>query len=405
MKRLIIKNLGPLAEADLTLSKINIIVGTQSSGKSCVLKSACYCTWVEKRIELTQQPNYFAEDDHFIKEFIRFHKLQGYIRDNTYIEYESDYMRFSYNHQNKEFNFNWKDGRWNFNRSKVTYIPAERNMVAVIQNWFDIKLDEDNIKSFMADWETARKATITNLDILNLGVAYHYDSSQANSDIVSVGNGVNLAIKDTSSGLQSLIPLFVHLNYLDKIQYTQDNSDSISKINENGELLRVIYEKLFQITGKTTSQQGVPQKNEDGKTTLSASITLSKIGSYTLLFKNEKEAKECNEIYKRYTENQYCNIFLEEPEENLFPPTQTRLVEWLLEMSQGDHGSNLFIATHSPYIVTSFVEKENIEMSLFFTYINESGFSFVKTASATDIQEIYDNGVDVFFNLENFIDE
>ena len=120
-------------------------------------------------------------------------------------------------------------------------------------------------------------------------------------------------------------------------------------------------------------------------------------------FSNKEYAKECERIYKRYTENHSCNIFLEEPEENLFPPTQTRLVEWLLEMSQGDHGSDLFIATHSPYIVTSFVEKEKIEMSLFFSYMNEEGLSFVKTASATDIQEIYDNGVDVFFNLENFI--
>ena len=403
MKHLIIRNLGPLAEADLNLSKVNIIVGPQSSGKSCVLKSACYCAWVEKRIELTQQPNYFAKDDHFINEFIRFHKLQGYTRDNTYIEYESDYMYFSYNHQNKKFQFNWKDGRWYFKRSKVTYIPAERNMVAAIPNWFDIKLEDDNIRSFMADWETARKATITNLDILNLGVTYHYDSSQASGDIVSVGNGVNLAITNTSSGLQSLIPLFVHLNYLDKIQYTQDNSESISKKNENEELLKVIYEELFQKTGKTTSQQGTPKKNKDGKLTLSASITLGKIGPYALLFNNDRYAKECREIYKRYTENHSCNIFLEEPEENLFPPTQTRLVEWLLEMSQGDHGSDLFIATHSPYIVTSFVEKENIEMSLFFSYMNEEGLSFVKTASATDIQEIYDNGVDVFFNLENFI--
>ena len=54
MKHLVIRNLGPLHEADIELKRINVIIGSQSSGKSCVLKTACYCTWVEKRIELTQ---------------------------------------------------------------------------------------------------------------------------------------------------------------------------------------------------------------------------------------------------------------------------------------------------------------------------------------------------------------
>ena len=53
MKHLVIRNLGPLKEADVELKRINVIIGSQSSGKSCVLKTACYCTWVEKRIELT----------------------------------------------------------------------------------------------------------------------------------------------------------------------------------------------------------------------------------------------------------------------------------------------------------------------------------------------------------------
>ena len=47
MKHLVIRNLGPLKEADIELKRINVIIGSQSSGKSCVLKTACYCTWVE----------------------------------------------------------------------------------------------------------------------------------------------------------------------------------------------------------------------------------------------------------------------------------------------------------------------------------------------------------------------
>lgn len=39
MRHIVIRNLGPLAEADVFLNKINIIVGPQSAGKSCLLKS------------------------------------------------------------------------------------------------------------------------------------------------------------------------------------------------------------------------------------------------------------------------------------------------------------------------------------------------------------------------------
>ena len=62
MKRLLIKNFGPIKEANLTLGQVNIITGMQSSGKSCVLKTACYCSWVEKRLELTQKVNGFGKE-------------------------------------------------------------------------------------------------------------------------------------------------------------------------------------------------------------------------------------------------------------------------------------------------------------------------------------------------------
>lgn len=107
MKHLVIRNLGPLKEADVELKRINVIIGSQSSGKSCVLKTACYCTWVEKRIELTQTADFFAKDGNFLKELERFHKLQGYIKPDTFISYESDFMAFLYDNATKTFKFDW----------------------------------------------------------------------------------------------------------------------------------------------------------------------------------------------------------------------------------------------------------------------------------------------------------
>lgn len=348
MKHLVIHNLGPLKEADVELKHINVIIGSQSSGKSCVLKTACYCTWVEKRIELTQTSDFFAKDGNFLKELERFHKLKGYIKPDTFISYESDYMAFSYDNATNTFKFEWKEGRWNYRRSKVTYIPAERNLVAAIPNWFQVKFADDNIRDFMADWETARQATQEDLTVLNLGVSYHYDAN-TKSDRVKVSDDVTLDFTNTSSGLQSVIPLFVHLSHITKIRH--DRIESFANLQEN-------------------------------------SILLAKL--------DEEDKKD---VYTNYVHTHHCDIFLEEPEANLFPPTQSNLVEWLLNKTKGDHSSNLFIATHSPYILNAFMEKPDIDMALLYTRATD-GLMMVKVATEQDFQDIYDYGVDVFFNIE-----
>lgn len=400
MKRLIIRNIGPLKEADVVLSKVNLIIGPQSLGKSCVLKIACYCTWVEKRIELAQSADVFIQDGYFLSELTRFHKLRGYFRKDSYVEYESDYTKFSYDNSTNSFKFEWKSKRWEYKRPKVSYIPAERNMVAAIPNWFDVKLYDDNIQSFMADWDRARKVYTEQLDILNLGVSYRYDA-QTNSDKVQVDDDTTLELTNTSSGLQSLIPLFVHLNYINKDVYSQPEAKSLSDIQVSENFLKTMYLELFKKTGKTDSTQLGMSISEEGKRSLKASITIAHIGPYLLQFSNQEYADECRDLFQRYVNTDHTDVFLEEPENNLFPPTQARLVDWLLEMSQGEHGSNMFIATHSPYIMTAFLERNLKDFKLFIES-SDGGKSVVKTASEEDVQEIYDDGIDLFYNIESY---
>ena len=257
-------------------------------------------------------------------------------------------MAFSYDYATKSFKFDWKEDRWNYRRSKVTYIPAERNLVAAIPNWFQVKFADDNIRDFMADWETARQATTNDLSVLNLGVSYHYDAN-TKSDKVQVADGVTLDFTNTSSGLQSVIPLYVHLSHITSIKHNR--IESFANLQEN-------------------------------------SILLAKL--------DEEDKKD---IYANYVHTHHCDIFLEEPEANLFPPTQSRLVEWLLDMTKGEQPSNLFIATHSPYILNAFMEKQDVDMTLLYTRTTEGQIT-VKTATEQDFQDIYDYGVDTFFNIE-----
>ena len=388
MKHLVIRNLGPLKEANIELKRINVIIGSQSSGKSCVLKTACYCTWVEKRIELTQTADYFERDGNFLKELERFHKLKGYIKKNTFISYESDFMSFSFDNATNTFKFDWKEGRWNYRRSKVTYIPAERNLVAAIPNWFQVKFADDNIRDFMADWETARQATTSDLSVLNLGVLYHYDTN-TKSDKVQVADGVTLDFTNTSSGLQSVIPLYVHLNYLSLLKEKKIVNNSITGSTEKSSLSDIIFSHFIPIYGRSVSKK----ETEKNHPTILFEIDSK---SYSL---HVSDIRNIQNILFQYLVTDHCDIFLEEPEANLFPPTQSNLVEWLLSLTKCERPNNLFVATHSPYILNAFLEKQDDDINLFFTNYQE-GQVLVRTATGDNMQEIYDYGVDAFFNIE-----
>ncbi len=321
MKRLVIKEFGPIREADMELRKINAIIGPQSSGKSCILKIACHCAWVEKRIEMASSESAFTEGDTFISGLLRFHKLGGYLRPGSFIGYESDRVKFSYG--NSKFVFEWKDRSESYLRPKLSYVPAERNLVAVIPNWYEVKFSDNNIRSFMADWERARKEQVKGLNIMNLGVSYRYDQNSGSDRIDLTGaEGGSLDFTNASSGLQSFIPLYVHLNYL--------MGDGLNKFDMS-------IEDLNHITFDSSDLKEFRDRFNDY-------VNIHYYG----------HAPSMQDIYARLVKCDHCDIFIEEPEENLFPQTQYDMVCWLARRCNENARHSLFVATHSPYVMTSF---------------------------------------------------
>lgn len=352
MRHLVIRNLGPVRETDLELGQVNVIIGMQSSGKSCVLKTACYCAWVEKRLELAQKPNGFGTGTGFIDLMARYYEMVGYINADTYIAYETDHLHFSYDHSRREFSYQWKSDRWLWRRPKVSYVPADRNLVASIPGWSSLQLDNAML-DFMSDWDRARRFLKREKNILGSGISYEYDEV-SNTDTVITPTGQRLSLSSSSSGLQSLIPQFVHLDYLTNGQYL-DNNKNIS------------YEKK------------VEQEN------------------LSSLVKNE-------DTFSRFINTDHSEVFLEEPEDNLFPPTQCLLVNWLVE-NIGKHGDSLFIATHSPYVLNQLIKLDPKGLTVFFTHPSENDEHQydVRQLTGDEVHEIYDNGVDMFFNFELYV--
>ena len=159
MKKLTIHHIGPIKHVTLMLKRINVVIGPQSAGKSCILKIACFCAWAEKRIQLEQGKNGFADFEYVKENLLVFHKLSGFLHEDSRIEYKSDFLSFAIDFAQESFNLRWGNvqKRFNYKRPRVSYIPAERNLVSSIPNWFDVKMDSTNLKSFLADLAYAHK--------------------------------------------------------------------------------------------------------------------------------------------------------------------------------------------------------------------------------------------------------
>ena len=55
MRRLIIRDIGPIKDVDINLKRFNFIIGPQSSGKSTIAKILSTCSWVEKEVATTMR--------------------------------------------------------------------------------------------------------------------------------------------------------------------------------------------------------------------------------------------------------------------------------------------------------------------------------------------------------------
>lgn len=315
MKNIIIRNFGPIKNIGVNLKRVNLVIGPQSSGKSTFLKIACYFTWVERQVMRTHEPSLFCTSDIFLKNLIQFHKLEGYLKPDTYMAYVTDYTSITYDAKLNICEFRWQDKRWKYKSTKISYIPAERNLVSAIPNWYQIKMEPNNLFSFMSDWEDTRKNFDNKERILSLPFNFLYDK-KTGTDKIILNTGEEISLTNASSGIQSLVPLVMTINFL-----TNDFFDKENSTVEKSKLYFDLLNKLIK------SNESFPDTSED---------ILQKFLIASNLFFPE-----------------YTSLFIEEPEAHIFPSTQKDFVYTLVEKLNNERQHTCFIATHSPYIMTA----------------------------------------------------
>lgn len=352
MQRLIVHNIGPIAEADMRLKKVNVFIGPQSSGKSTIAKIISFCSWLEKNKHELEGSNLFAGN--VIDKMVTYHRLEGYLSGKSRIFYQGDNIAFAYNWTDK-IPLEFIEGHYISTRNsskevfffkterltnpKVLYVPAERNFVSVVPNLQKYDDSKDSLQSFVVDWYEAKRSFRKDnaLDLIDLNMKYYSDNDE---DYVQIEDGMAIKLKNASSGLQSVIPLLVVADYMTKGMYAKERPFSVEERDVLDRILhRLAIDKL-------------PTNDiEDLKRRL-AGFMQGKVYSHT-------------------------QFIIEEPEQNLFPTEQYKLMEYLVAIINHGKQHRMTLSTHSPYIInflnvllrrpkdsTSYIAHENLNVFL-----------------------------------------
>lgn len=96
-------------------------------------------------------------------------------------------------------------------------------------------------------------------------------------------------------------------------------------------------------------------------------------------------------------------ITLDEPDAHSFPKYVSYLGDEIITAAN----NQFFIATHNPYLLNNLIENTPTkELSVFVCgYDKDKSETRVKRLSKDDLSELLDYGVDIFFNINKYLDD
>ena len=352
MATITIKNVGPIKSVEnLEINKVNVFMGQQSSGKSTIAKIISFCTWVEKRRMLD---GFFREN--FLECLKTFHNFEDtYFPSNAFFRYEGKYCNLEFSKMNKPNGEVFiKENIMLFENRKNIFIPAERNFVASIPNLGRYKETNNNVMNFLYDWYEAKKHYQKNnmLNIPELDISYYHIENE-DRDKVIFCKEKEIILRNASSGIQSMLPLYLLMDYMTNGLFKNETVLSPFEKEQLKELAKPMMEaELEKITETQLEAEyhEIKERIETGCKIEGDEFYLD-IANY---LKERKNDELLNFIINKMIISRkyhFSQFIIEEPEQNLFPSTQRDLVYHFLKLVTGKRDHRLTITTHSPYIL------------------------------------------------------
>lgn len=322
MSKIRIKNFGPIKEGYkedegwLDIKKVTVFIGNQGSGKSTVAKLISTFSWIEKALVRGDYNKKWLERKNKLKnQFLNYHRLENYFKingiDHSIIEYRGD--AFNINYQNGTVFI--EEVRNNaYPLPQIMYVPAERNFIAYVKTPKELKLSSASLKEFLTEFDNAKEDLKGLLTLPVNKTEIEYD--KLNNTLNLKGEGYKLKLTEASSGFQSLVPLYLVSHYLAHSVKKQSESNKEPMSSEEMQRFKKGVEEIWKNDSLTDEQKR---------------IALSVLSS-------------------KFNKTAFINI-VEEPEQNLYPSSQQKMLYSLLEFNNMNKGNKLIITTHSPYLI------------------------------------------------------
>ena len=313
MQQIEIKNFGPIKYGLVDINKVTVFVGNQGSGKSTVAKLISTFKWIEKALVRGDYDKKWFERkgvNRLKSQFLPYHRIEAYLSPHSIVEYQGDAYKMKY--QNETLII---DGisQNTYQLPQVMYVPAERNFLTYIKGAKELKLSSESLQEFNTEYYNAQQDLKNALKLPINETFIEYD--KLNDTLNLKGENYKVKLTDASSGFQSFVPLYIVSNYL---------ANSVKQHSENKELM--------SSEEKIKFQKGVQEIwSNDSLTDEQKRIALSVLSA-------------------KFNKTTFVNI-VEEPEQNLFPVSQWKMLQSLLEFNNMNVGNELILTTHSPYLI------------------------------------------------------
>jgi len=291
MDRLIVKNFGPLKDIDIELNRINLFIGENGSGKSVLAKLVTI---------FTDKNNW--EDNKILTEIEEFNI--PFITDKTFIKFSiNNNEQRSIILKNKKIEYGdlFKELNYVLEQTKLN-----KEMVDTLTN---------QVKNIPIEIKKLIEFEMINYLKINKRLSSQY--------IPAERSFISIISKSLSSLIVSDIPLpKFFLRFSSEFEKARNSIKELNFLN-----IKYIYTDKIEIYYSDNEYLELEKSSSGIQSALPLYLTV-----------------------KYFTQN-YRNIIIEEPEQNLFPKAQKETVEYIIE--QLGEENSLFMMTHSPYILTA----------------------------------------------------
>jgi predicted ATPase len=293
------------------INDFTVFIGNQGTGKSTIAKLISTFCWLEKALFRGYIKGSSLNVTNFKNKYCKYQKIDDYFTANSYIHFAGHVYEFEY--ANNHFTTKRLQNE-NYLVPQIMYVPAERNFLSTVDRYQALKSLPAPLYTFSDEFEKAEIAYKEGISLPLENTTFEYNAQHKLAYVKGENYKIRLSV--ASSGIQSMVPLFI---------VSQNLAHSVSKENDSSK-------NEISLAERKMLEAEVEKILLDKK--LSEDVKMASLQLVSSKFK-----KEC-----------FINI-VEEIEQNLYPQSQKNILFKLIEFLNKTEGNRLLLTTHSPYII------------------------------------------------------